>query len=187
MKFTETNLKGAFVIEPLIFDDERGYFYESFNQKKFYEATGSLFLPVQDNHSYSFYGVLRGLHLQLGEAAQAKIVRVIRGEVLDVIVDTREASPTFGQKFSVLLSDKNKKQLFVPRGFAHGFVTLSSEAEFVYKCDNFYNPQFESGIIYNDTDLNIDWVVPAKDIKVSAKDELLKPLKETKFFFEYAK
>jgi len=185
MEFIETPLKGAWVIEPRIFTDERGYFYESFQLDKFEKATG--FRPhfLQDNHSLSYYGVLRGLHLQTGEASQSKLVRVLSGEVLDVIVDVRESSPTFSQHFSIRLSAENRKQLFVPRGFAHGFIVLSPTAEFVYKCDNFYSPQHESGVIYDDADLQIDWLIPHKDIKVSAKDKQLKALKENKFAFEY--
>ncbi|MCS7005777.1 MAG: dTDP-4-dehydrorhamnose 3,5-epimerase [Cytophagales bacterium] len=183
MKFTETPLKGAWIIEPQVFTDERGYFYESFQLNKFEKATGLRPHFIQDNHSLSYYGVLRGLHLQVGEMAQAKLVRVLSGEVLDVIVDVRKDSATFGQYFSIILSAENKKQLFVPRGFAHGFIVLSPSAEFVYKCDNFYSPQHESGIIYNDSDLNIDWKIPKKDIKISQKDSLLKPLRFSDFGF----
>lgn len=173
MKVVETKLKGCLVIEPTVFEDDRGYFFESFNQQKFEKLSGTQTQFVQDNQSKSSYGVLRGLHYQKGEHAQAKLVRVLLGEVLDVAVDFREGSPTYGGYVGVRLSADNKKQLFVPRGFAHGFVVLSEVCEFFYKCDNLYNKESEGGIIYNDTTLSIDWVVSEDDIKVSDKDLIL--------------
>ena len=173
MKVTKTKLKDCFVIEPSIVEDSRGYFFESFNQAKFEKLTGISTTFVQDNQSKSTYGVLRGLHFQCGEFAQAKLVRVLSGEVLDVAVDIRENSPTYGEHFALVLSAENNKQLFIPRGFAHGFVVLSDTAEFFYKCDNFYNKASEGGIIYNDPTLGIDWLVPEVDVVVSEKDERL--------------
>jgi dTDP-4-dehydrorhamnose 3,5-epimerase len=170
MKVTETKLKGCFILEPEIFKDDRGYFFESFNKNIFEKAIGHRINFVQDNQSYSLYGVIRALHYQLGEYAQAKLVRVLQGRVLDVAVDLRQDSPTFGQHVAVKLSAENKKQLFIPRGFGHGFSVLSETAEFFYKCDNFYNKDSEGGIIYNDSGLNIDWQLPIDDIKVSQKD-----------------
>ena len=176
MKVTETKLKGCFIIEPKLFKDSRGYFFESFNQHRFNELIGKNIDFVQDNESFSSKGVLRGLHFQTGEYAQAKLVRVIKGMVLDVVVDLRKDSPTFSKHFSIELSEDNKKQLFVPRGFAHGFIVLSETAVFSYKCDNFYNKESESGIIFNDTDLNIDWVLPKEDLIISEKDKNLPEL-----------
>lgn len=170
MKVTETKLKGCFILEPNIFNDERGYFFESFNSNIFNKTIGQKINFVQDNQSYSFKGVIRAIHYQIGEHAQAKLVRVLSGKVLDVAVDLRQDSPTFGQHVAIELSSENKKQLFIPRGFGHGFSVLSETAEFFYKCDNFYNKDSEGGIIYNDPDLNIDWQLPVDDIKVSQKD-----------------
>ena len=170
MKIKETKLKDCFIIEPTVFNDDRGYFFESFNSKRFNEAIGRAVNFVQDNQSYSTRGVIRALHYQVGTSAQAKLVRVLRGTVLDVAVDLRPGSPTFGQHFSIELSADNKKQLFIPRGFAHGFSVQSETAEFFYKCDNFYNKEAEGGIIYNDPTLNIDWQLPVDEIKVSEKD-----------------
>ena len=166
----ETKLKGCFIIEPRVFEDERGYFFESFNQQVFEKAIEKKINFVQDNQSYSTKGVLRGLHFQKGEYAQAKLVRVLSGSVLDVAVDIRKGSKTYGEHVAVELSAENKKQLFIPRGFAHGFVVLSNEAHFFYKCDNFYNSSAESGIIYNDKDLKIDWKLGAKELVLSPKD-----------------
>lgn len=180
MKIIETKLKDCFIIEPTIFEDSRGYFYESFNKKTFNEKTGLDVEFVQDNQSKSAYGVLRGLHFQKSDAAQAKLVRVLSGEVLDVAVDIRKDSPTFLQHITVKLSATNKKMLFVPRGFAHGFVVLSNEAEFFYKCDNYYKKEAEGGIIYNDPHLNIDWIIPNSDIVVSEKDKLFKGIASSK-------
>ena len=181
MKVTETELKGCFILEPKVFEDERGYFYESFNHKAFCEAIGQEINFVQDNQSYSKKGVLRGLHFQKAEFAQAKLVRVLSGKVLDVAVDLREDSPTFRQYIVIELSAENKKQLFIPRGFGHGFIVLSNTAEFFYKCDNFYNSAAEGGIIFNDPDLNIDWKVPPDEIKVSEKDLALPQLNDAIF------
>tara|TARA_R110002012_G_scaffold66614_1_gene174121 strand:- start:205369 stop:205914 length:546 start_codon:yes stop_codon:yes gene_type:complete len=173
MKVTETKLKGCFIFEPRIFEDERGYFFESFNHKTFCEAIGQQVDFVQDNQSYSKKGVLRGLHFQKGEYAQAKLVRVLEGRVLDVAVDLRKDSPTYGQHVSIELTGENKKQLFIPRGFAHGFVVLSESAHFFYKCDNYYNKESEGGVVFNDQTLKIDWKKSEKDIIVSYKDEIL--------------
>lgn len=173
MKAISTKLKQCFIIEPSVFIDSRGYFFESFNQKTFNELIGQKVDFVQDNESYSTKGVLRGLHFQKEEWAQAKLVRVVKGCVLDVAVDIRKDSPTYGDYLSVELSDDNKKQLFIPRGFAHGFVVLSDTAIFSYKCDNYYNKDSEGGIIYNDTTLNIDWKLPFDKLIISEKDSIL--------------
>ncbi|GGG38939.1 dTDP-4-dehydrorhamnose 3,5-epimerase [Croceivirga lutea] len=173
----ETKLKGCFILEPRVFKDERGYFFESFNQKTFEEAIGKKVNFVQDNQSYSTKGVLRGLHFQKGEYAQAKLVRVLSGKVLDVAVDIRKGSKTYGEHVAVELSADNKKQLFIPRGFAHGFVVLSDDAHFFYKCDNFYNSSAESGILFNDTELDIDWKFTHEELILSQKDLELPSLK----------
>ena len=178
MKVTETKLKGCFVIEPRVFNDDRGYFFESYNKEKFNELTGSKVDFVQDNESFSTKGVLRGLHFQKGEHAQSKLVRVTHGEVLDVAVDIRPDSETFLQVVAERLSAENKKQLFVPRGFAHGFIVLSDTVVFNYKCDNFYNKASEGGIIYNDETLNINWVLDSNEFLVSEKDLVLPTVKE---------
>lgn len=170
MNLQETKLKDVFLIEPTIFSDKRGYFFESFNKERFNKLTGLNLNFVQDNESFSTKGVLRGLHFQQGEFSQAKLVRVLQGTVLDVTVDIRENSPTYGDYISVILSDENKKQLFMPRGFAHGFVVLSDTAIFSYKCDNYYNKSAERGILYNDTTLNIDWQQPQDQLIISEKD-----------------
>ena len=170
MKVEETPLKDCFLIHDTIFNDDRGYFFESFNAERFCKLTGKYTTFVQDNQSHSVKGVLRGIHFQKGEHAQSKLVRVLKGEVLDVAVDLRKSSPTFGQYFSVILSETSHTQLFVPRGFGHGFIVLSDEVDFFYKCDNFYNKASEGGIIYNDPDLNIDWRMPLAEVLVSAKD-----------------
>lgn len=179
MTIRETKLKGCFIIEPKVFEDKRGYFLESFNQNTFSKLIGRHISFVQDNESYSSRGVLRGLHFQRGEHAQAKLVRVIKGKVLDVAVDVRKGSPSYGQHVSIELSGENKKQFFVPRGFAHGFVVLSDTALFSYKCDNFYNKASEGGIIYTDAHLDIDWVLPPKDLIVSEKDLVLPTLENS--------
>lgn len=173
MNIKETKLKGCFVIEPKVFEDNRGYFLETFNQKTFTAITGINIDFVQDNESQSSKGVLRGLHYQRGEYAQAKLVRTIKGKVLDVAVDLRKDSTTFGEHITVELSEENKKQLFVPRGFAHGFIVLEDETVFSYKCDNFYNFESEAGIIYNDKTLNIDWKLLENEILISEKDKIL--------------
>ena len=179
MKVSETSLKDAFIIEPKVFGDHRGYFLESFNEGKWSDVLGKVNW-VQDNQSFSAYGTLRRLHLQLGPFAQAKLVRVVKGKVLDVIVDLRKDSPSFGKHLAVELSEENHLQLFVPRGFAHGFVVLSPEALFLYKCDNYYAPQAESGIHYADESLNIDWKVHERDIIISDKDKVLPSLSQFK-------
>lgn len=170
MNVKETFLKGCFVIEPRVFRDERGYFFESFNQQVFARQTGAHLPFVQDNQSYSQYGTVRGLHFQQGEHAQAKLVRVITGTVLDVAVDMRPDSPTYKQSFSIELSAENNLQLYIPRGFAHGFSVLSETALFVYKCDNYYNKASEGGIRYDDKTLNIDWKIPDAEMLLSDKD-----------------
>lgn len=176
MNVIETSLADCYIIEPKIFEDDRGYFFESFNKIVFQDKTGLDVNFVQDNQSKSSYGVLRGLHFQKGDAAQAKLVRVLSGKVLDVAVDLRKDSPTFKKHFSIELTGENKKQLFVPRGFAHGFVVLSEEAEFFYKCDNYYNKEAENGIRYNDAQLNIDWKVQENELIISNKDRVLNHL-----------
>lgn len=173
MKVIETELSGCFILEPTLFEDDRGYFMETFNKKRFEAILGAEISFVQDNQSYSKKGVVRALHYQRSEYAQAKLVRVLRGEVLDVAVDIRRGSKTFGKHISVLLSDKNRKQLFIPRGFAHGFVALTEHVDFFYKCDNFYNREAEGGIIFNDPSLRIDWILPESALLVSEKDWLL--------------
>lgn len=172
MKIKETPLKDCYIIEPTVFEDERGYFYEKFNEKKFEELTGLNGHFVQDNVSKSSYGVLRGLHLQKGAFAQAKLVSCLEGSVWDVALDLREESPSFGRWFGIELSTENKLQFYVPRGFAHGFAVLSDEAVFAYKCDNFYNKESEGGILWNDSDLNIDWKLPAEAVILSEKDKV---------------
>ncbi|UPS92565.1 dTDP-4-dehydrorhamnose 3,5-epimerase [Bizionia sp. M204] len=173
MGITETKLKDCFILEPQVFQDSRGYFFESFNQNNFFEATGQHVNFIQDNETFSTKGVLRGLHFQTGKFAQAKLVRVIKGRVLDIAVDVRQDSSTFGEFQALELSEDNKKQFFLPRGFAHGFVVLSDTAIFAYKCDNYYNKESEAGIIYNDPSLNIDWKLPEKELLLSDKDKLL--------------
>ena len=178
MKLLETPLKGCFILEPSVYKDERGFFYESYNKKRFNEVTNLNIDFVQDNQSASLYGVIRGLHFQTGEFAQSKLVRVLLGKVLDVIVDLRKGSETFGQQFSIILDDVDHKQLFVPKGFAHGFITLSERSIFSYKCDNFYDKDSENGIIYNDATLSINWHLPREDFIISEKDKLLPTFKE---------
>lgn len=177
MQFIKTELEGCMIIEPKVFGDDRGYFFESFNQKQFEENVGKVDF-VQDNESRSSRGVLRGLHFQLPPYNQAKLVRCIEGEVLDVAVDLRKESVTFGQHVAVILSDENKRQLFVPRGFAHGFVVLSRSAIFSYKVDNWYAPDHDSGIVWNDPDIGIDWQIDEDSILLSGKDKTLKRLKD---------
>lgn len=173
IKATETKLKGCFILEPQIFEDERGYFLESYNHKDFCEAIGQVVTFVQDNVSYSKKGVLRGLHFQKGEHAQAKLISVLQGRIQDVVVDLRKDSPTFGQYFSLELSCENKKQLFVPKGFAHGFLTLSESAKVFYKCDNYYKREAEGGIRYDDGALGIKWEMSFKDLMLLEKDKEL--------------
>lgn len=169
MKFIKTDFEGLFIIEPKVFEDERGYFYESYNRIKLKEQ-GIDIEFVQDNQSKSGYGVTRGLHYQLNPKAQTKFVRVLQGSIYDVVVDIRKNSSTFGKWFGIELSAENKKQLFIPKGFAHGFSVLSEEAVVFYKCDEFYSPELERGIMYNDPFLNIDWKIPASKVILSAKD-----------------
>ena len=180
MKFTETKLKGCFVIEPKVITDERGYFMESFNERTFQNGINQQVHFVQDNQSFSTKGVLRGLHYQTGEHAQAKLVRVLQGEVLDVAVDIRPESETFGQHVAILLSGENQTQFFVPRGFAHGFLVLSETATFFYKCDNFYNKESEGGILFNDPEINIDWQFEIENLIISEKDQHLPNLSNAK-------
>jgi dTDP-4-dehydrorhamnose 3,5-epimerase len=177
MKIQETKLKGCFILEPAIFKDSRGYFFESFNEAKFSTLTGQNGHFVQDNQSASTYGVIRGLHFQRGEHAQAKLVRVLEGRVLDVAVDLRVDSDTYEEWVSVELTADNNLQLYIPRGFAHGFAVLSSTAVFAYKCDNNYNKESEGGIRHDDPVLNIDWGIPADQRSLSDKDLILPLLK----------
>lgn len=172
MEFIKTDLTEVVIIEPKVFGDDRGYFFESFNQDEFEKNIGKVNF-IQDNESKSKKGVLRGLHFQKAPYEQAKLVRCVKGAVLDVAVDIRKGSPTYGRHVSVELSEKNKKQLFVPRGFAHGFIVLSEEAIFAYKVDNTFMPTYESGIQWDDKKLNIDWLVDEKDIQLSEKDKSL--------------
>ena len=180
MNFIPTSISGCFIIEPKLILDERGYFMESFNEKTFQNGVGQEVHFVQDNQSFSTKGVLRGLHYQTGTYAQAKLVRVLSGEVLDVAVDIRPDSPTFGQHVSVVLSGENQKQFFVPRGFAHGFLVLSETATFFYKCDNFYNKESEGGITFDDVTLNIDWRLSTDRLIISEKDLVLPTLENAK-------
>ena len=184
MPFSKTDIPGLLVFEPTVFEDSRGYFFESYNENGF-RKEGLDLRWVQDNQSSSTYGVIRGLHYQLPPFAQSKLVRVLRGKILDVVVDIRKGSPTYGQVFTVKLSAKNKKQLFIPIGFAHGFSVLSEKAEVMYKCDGFYNKECEAGIIYNDLELNIDWGVPAELAIISDKDKQLPLLKDCNNTFVY--
>ncbi len=177
MNVIKTELEGLLIIEPRIFEDKRGYFFESY-QKERYIKSGIPCTFVQDNESRSEKGVVRGLHYQEEPYAQSKLVRVIYGEVLDVAVDIRLNSKTYGKWFSLKLSAENKKQLFIPRGFAHGFSVLSDQAILTYKCDNYYNWEAERGIIYNDPTLNIDWKVPQEEMIISEKDKIFMTLKE---------
>lgn len=179
MNFIKTDIDGVIIVEPKVFEDDRGYFFESYNEAEF-TANGIPNKFVQDNQSKSSYGVIRGLHCQLGEHAQAKLVRVLHGKVLDVAVDARPDSPTFGKHVAVELSEENKRQLFIPRGFLHGFSVLSETAVFTYKCDNLYNKASEFGIRYDDPEIGIDWKVPAERIITSEKDRLANQLKDLK-------
>lgn len=173
MNFIPLELEGCFLIEPNVIRDERGYFMESFNEMRFNDGIGQQIHFVQDNQSQSSKGVLRGLHYQTGEFAQAKLVRVLEGEVLDIAVDIRPGSPTFGKSVSVVLSANNRQQLFIPRGFAHGFLVISESATFFYKCDNFYNKESEGGIYYADPQLEIDWQLDSDNLIISEKDQNL--------------
>ncbi|MBL7741991.1 MAG: dTDP-4-dehydrorhamnose 3,5-epimerase [Chitinophagaceae bacterium] len=172
MPFIETGFPGLLVFEPRIFGDSRGYFFESYNEKSFIEA-GIHTRFVQDNESSSSYGVIRGLHYQLSPFAQTKLIRVIEGSILDVVVDVRKGSPAYGKSYALELTGENKKQLFIPAGFAHGFSVLSQRAVVQYKCDQFYNKESEGGIRYDDPGLNIDWKIPADKAIISGKDKIL--------------
>ncbi len=171
MKGIETHLKGCFIIEPTVFEDSRGYFYESYNEAKLEEILGYSPKFVQDNQSKSSYGVVRGLHMQSGDFQQAKLVRVVEGEVIDVAVDVRKDSPTYGQHVAVRLSAENRRQLFIPRGFLHGFSVVSETATFLYKCDNVYNKESEDGVYPLDKFLDIDWGVAKEEMIISDKDQ----------------
>ena len=184
MKFVETKISDLIIIEPTVFGDARGYFLESYNQKKFEEVVGKTSF-VQDNESKSSKGVLRGLHFQKPPFAQAKLVRCIEGKVIDVAVDIRKGSPTYGKHVSVELSGENKRQLFVPRGFAHGFSVLSESAVFAYKVDNTYAPAFDSGIKYDDSDLNINWGLTNNEVQLSIKDKSLPAFKDLNSPFNF--
>jgi dTDP-4-dehydrorhamnose 3,5-epimerase len=173
MQITNTIIPGCYILQPQIFADDRGYFIETFNKNTFFNATGVPIDFVQDNESMSNYGVVRGLHFQTGDMAQAKLVRVVQGEVLDVVVDIRPDSPTFLQHFSIRLNAQNKTQLFVPIGCAHGFSVLQDQTIFNYKCSNFYSKAHESGLLLNDSLLNIDWQIPSNKMIISEKDLLL--------------
>lgn len=177
MKFIETKLKGCFILEPTVFNDDRGLFYESYKKKAIEDGLGKSIDFVQDNVSISKKGVLRGLHFQQGIHAQAKLVKVVKGEALDVVVDLRKDSATFGQHFKTRLSEHNCHLLYIPKGMAHGFLALEDNTVFVYKCDNYYNKASEAGIIYNDIDLRINWEYPSEQILLSDKDQQLPPFK----------
>lgn len=184
MKIIKTKIPDVVIIEPTLHRDERGYFFESFSEREFNEKVRPVKF-VQDNESCSVYGVLRGLHFQKGEHAQSKLVRCVSGAVLDVAVDIRKGSPTFGQYVSVELTENNNYQLFVPRGFAHGFVVLTKFAVFQYKCDNYYHPESEGAIIWNDPTINIDWEIYDKNIILSDKDKKNPSLKDSDYLFDY--
>ena len=181
MEYKETKIKGVFIIEPKVFQDARGYFMEAWKQAEFDEHVGRTVF-IQDNESKSSFGVLRGLHYQKGDASQAKLVRVIKGKVLDVAVDIRKSSPTFGQHVMVELSEENKRQFFIPRGFAHGFLVLSDEAIFTYKVDNPYAPQCDAGIRWNDPDVGIEWPIDPAKVLTSEKDLKQPLLKDAEVF-----
>ena len=184
MEVIKTDIEGVVIIEPRIFKDDRGYFYESFSQREFEEKVCRTTF-VQDNQSKSSYGVVRGLHFQKPPYSQSKLVRCIKGAVLDVAVDIRKGSPTFGKYVAVELTEGNHRQFFVPRGFAHGFAVLSEEAVFQYKCDNFYNKESEGSVAWNDQELAIDWRIPVEKVLLSEKDKLSKTIAEADFLFDY--
>ena len=185
MNVIQTDIPGVVIIEPKIFGDERGYFFESWSQKEFDEKVRPIKF-VQDNESKSHYGVLRGLHFQKGKYSQSKLVRVVKGIVLDVAVDIRKGSPTFGKHVKVILTGENHRQFFIPRGFAHGFVVHSEEAVFQYKCDNLYAPFEEGAIIWNDSALDIDWQIPLDKIDLSEKDKYHPSLDKSECLFDYS-
>ena len=181
MEYKATEIEGVYIIEPRVFNDARGYFFEAFKQSEFEEHIGKVNF-IQDNESKSGYGVLRGLHYQKGDLSQATLVRVIKGRVLDVAVDIRKSSPTFGKHVMVELSDENKRQFFIPRGFAHGFLVLSDEAIFTYKVDNVYAPQAEAAIRFDDPDLGIVWPINQQDVLTSEKDLKAKAFRDAEYF-----
>ncbi len=181
MEYRKTEIDGVYILEPRVFNDARGYFFEAWKKEEFEEHVGKVDF-IQDNESKSSYGVLRGLHYQKGNYSQAKLVRVIKGKVLDVAVDIRKSSPTFGKHVMVELSDENKRQFFIPRGFAHGFLVLSDEAVFTYKVDNIYAPQHEASIRWNDEEINIQWPIDIKDVVTSEKDLKASSLKNAELF-----
>ena len=185
MEVIKTAIDGVVIIEPKVFGDHLGYFFESFSESRFNELVRETRF-VQDNESKSRYGVLRGLHFQKPPYAQSKLVRVVKGAVLDVAVDIRKGSPTFGQHVAVELTEGNHRQFFVPRGFAHGFVVLTDEVIFQYKCDNYYAPEYEGAIAWDDPDLGIDWKIPAEDVILSAKDTCHPRLKDAEWLFDYS-
>ena len=184
MEVIKTDIEGVVIIEPRIFKDERGYFYESFSQREFEEKVCRTTF-VQDNQSKSSYGVVRGLHFQKSTCSQSKLVRCIKGAVLDVAVDIRKGSPTFGKHVAVELSEENHRQLFIPRGFAHGFAVLTPEAVFQYKCDNYYNKESEGAIAWNDPQLAIDWRIPADKVLLSEKDRNSRSIADADYLFDY--
>lgn len=185
MKFTRTSIPDVVIVEPTVHGDERGYFVETYRADKLEEFLGYKIGFCQDNESKSSKGVLRGLHYQLAPNAQTKLVRVIKGRVLDIAVDIRKGSPTFGRHVSVELSSENKKQILVPRGFAHGFVVLEDDTVFAYKVDNYYSPECDRGIAYDDDALGIDWKIPHSELNLSAKDKTQSLLKDTDDLFDY--
>ncbi len=184
MEVIKTEIEGVVIIEPRIFKDDRGYFYESFSQREFEEKVCRTTF-VQDNQSKSSYGVVRGLHFQKPPYSQSKLVRCIKGAVLDVAVDIRKGSPTFGKYVAVELTEDNHRQFFVPRGFAHGFAVLSDEAVFQYKCDNYYNKESEGSVAWNDPELAIDWRIPVEKVLLSEKDKLSKNISDADYLFDY--
>lgn len=185
MDIKSLELTGAFSVQPKLFEDQRGYFFEWLNSKKFEGETGITFQPIQFNSSKSTRGVLRGLHFQNNPSSQAKLIGVTQGKIQDVIVDLRVGSPSFGKHYAEILDNERKNQLFVPKGFAHGFLVLSEEAEIFYAIDDYYSPNDEGGIMYNDPDLSIDWLIDENEIILSEKDKLYKPLAEKDFNFTY--
>lgn len=184
MKIIHTDIPEVVIIEPKVFADRRGYFFESFSEREFSELVRDVRF-VQDNESKSVYGVVRGLHFQHPPYAQSKLVRVVKGRVLDVAVDIRRGSPTYGRYVAVELSGDNHRQLFIPRGFAHGFAVLSDEAVFQYKCDAFYAPEYEGSVAWNDPEIGVDWKIPSDSVLISAKDSLSRPLKDAEIHFDY--
>lgn len=185
MEVIKTDIEGVFIIEPKVFGDDRGYFFESFNTREFAEKTGLSICFVQDNESKSRYGVLRGLHYQLPPYTQSKLVRVVKGRVVDVAVDIRKGSPTYGKYVTCELTEDNHRQFFVPKGMAHGFVVLSDYAIFQYKCDDFYHPESEGGIAWNDPDIAVKWPISANDISLSERDKSHPVFKDFDSPFEY--